>query len=111
MTALEWLGAIVGLLVAAGIFAFGVGVAVQAVHDALRNWRWREERAVYHAAGKLILARFWWFSEDPSAYEALRCVGEALRDDGSDWRPDAVRETWRKRVKEAKTPHSEDTSK
>lgn len=104
MTILEWLGAIVGLLVAVGICALGVCSLIDCGRRALETWRYREEEVFFRRAAERIARESFWFSESPEAMEALRCAGESMRDSGWEWRPEQAREEWRRRTKQVTSP-------
>lgn len=95
MTTLEILGAIVALLVAAGVFFFGFGMFLEHIRGIYDNWLWHEESRGLRKAGVHIVQSAHWFSEDPSAMNALKAAGEHYRDHGTEWRPDRTRDRWR----------------
>lgn len=77
-----------------GIALIPLVMLADKLHSIYQQWLWREESRGAMAAGKLIVNRAYWFSEDKSAMNALIAAGEAFRDNGANPDTNNVRERW-----------------
>lgn len=68
MTALEWVGAIVGVLVGLGIAAAGIGHLIDVVSERVDRWIWRlVEKRIRQRASQMRNQHWWWATPEQAA--------------------------------------------